>query len=103
VRVPVLATTTSVELTLEKLLVLPETEPASDLIDGEVVHKAMPTWDNDARLVWLVDPDRRTVTASPNNRRILTEDGPLDGPDVLLGSSCTVHETLPPLEVRAEG
>jgi Uma2 family endonuclease len=36
-----MATTT--KLTLEQFLVLPETEPASELIDGEVVQKTMPT------------------------------------------------------------
>ena len=37
-----MATTT--KLTLEQFLTRPDTEPASELIDGEVVQKAMPTW-----------------------------------------------------------
>ena len=36
--------TTTGTLTLEQFLALPETEPASEYIDGEVVQKTMPTW-----------------------------------------------------------
>jgi Uma2 family endonuclease len=35
--------TTTAKLTLEEFLSLPETETASELIDGEVVQKSMPT------------------------------------------------------------
>jgi Uma2 family endonuclease len=180
-----MATTT--KLTLDEFLALPETEPASELIDGEVVQKPMPTWDHgviqrllsfvltlylrahpigeagseircifgpaDAeqplipdyifvraarlrpgephfrgapdlaveilspddrmteamkklrfylahgvRMVWLIDPERRTlvVMTPPDQQRILIEDDTLDGGDVLPGFSCTVRDILPP-------
>ncbi len=38
--------TTKPKLTLEEFLALPETEPASELIDGEVVQKPMPTFEH---------------------------------------------------------
>ena len=37
---------TTAKLTLEEFLALPETEPPSELIDGEVVQKSLPTWDH---------------------------------------------------------
>lgn len=180
---------TTAKLTLAEFLALPETEPASELIDGEVRQKPMPTWDrgviqrllsfvltlylqshpigeagsevrcivgpaggerplvpdfifvradrlrrgeqhfhgapdlaveilspddrmtvvmekvrfylaHGVRLVWLIDPDRRTVTvmAPPGTTRILTEDEMLDGGDVLPGFACAVREILPPPE-----
>ena len=180
-----MATTT--RLTLDEFLALPETEPASEYIDGEVVQKTMPTLDHGivqrllsfvltlylrahpigeagseircifgpagrertyvpdylfvaagrfqrgprplrgapdlaveilspddrmtrvmaklrfylrhgVRLVWLIDPERRTVTVltPPNVTRILTEDETLDGDEVLPGFSCAVREILPP-------
>ena len=183
---------TSAKLTLEEFLALPETEPASELVDGSVVQKTMPTLDHGiiqrllsfvltlhlrahpvgeagseircifgpagaerpyipdyifiragrfrrgdrhvygapdlaveilspddrmtdvmdklrfylahgVRLVWLIDPDRRTVTVMrpPDVTRILTEDETLDGGDVLPGFSCAVREVLPPSEQPA--
>jgi Uma2 family endonuclease len=183
---------TGAKLTLEEFLALPETEPASELIDGQVVQKPMPTWDHGViqrllsfvltlylrahpageagseircifgppggerpyvpdyifvraerfrrgdrhflgapdlaveilspddrmtdvmdklrfylahgvRLVWLIDPDRRTVTVMtpPDYTRILTEDETLDGADVLPGFACAVREILPPNETQA--
>ena len=46
---------THAKLTLTEFLALPETEPASELIDGEVVQKTMPTWDHGViqRLLFL--------------------------------------------------
>ena len=38
--------TTTRKLTLDEFLALPETEPASELIDGEVLQKPTPTWDH---------------------------------------------------------
>ena len=185
---------TTAKLTLDEFLALPETEPASELIDGEVVQKPMPTWDHgviqrllsfvltlylrahpigDAgseircifgpagaerpyvpdyifvradrlqrreqhfhgapdlaveilspddrmtvvmdkirfylahgvRLVWLIDPQRRTVTVltPPSVAHILTEDDTLDGGEVLPGFVCAVRDILPPLdEMRSE-
>lgn len=53
------------------------------------------------RLVWLIDPQNRTVTmmTSPNEAHILGEDGMLDGGEVLPGFSCAVQEILPPPEL----
>ena len=52
------------------------------------------------RLVWLIDPDRRTVTmmTPPDITHILTEDEMLDGGNVLPGFSCTVRDILPPVD-----
>lgn len=181
--------TTSTALTLDEFLLLPETEPGSEFIDGEVVQKTMPTWDHgliqrllsfvftlylraqpagDAgseircifgppgrartyipdyvfvirerlqaggepfrgapdlaveilspddrmprvmrklrfylahgvRLVWLLDPERRTVTVfHPSGAvAVLTDEDMLDGGDVLPGFSCAVREIMPPSE-----
>ena len=177
---------TKAKLTLDEFLALPETEPASELIDGEVVQKPLPTWDHGViqrllsfvltlflrahpigdggseircifgpagaerpyvpdfifvradrlqrreqhfhgapdlaveilspddrmtsvmdklrfylahgvRLVWLIDPQRRTVMVmTPHVTRILTEDELLDGGEVLPGFSCAVRDVLPP-------
>ena len=183
---------TSAKLTLEEFLALPETEPASELIDGIVVQKPVPTWDHGViqrllsfvltlylrahptgeagseircvfgpasaerpsvpdyifiragrfrrgdrhiygapdlaveilspddrmtdvmdklrfylahgvRLVWLIDPDRQTVTVMtpPDRAHILTEDDTLDGGEVLPGFSCAVREILPLSESTA--
>lgn len=186
-----MATTT--KLTLEQFLALPETEPASELIDGEVVQKTMPTLyhtiiqrllsfvftvylrehpigeagpelrclfgsrqpnqarlpdfmfvssdqlrgvagdeplpdapdlaveilspddrmsrvmrkvrfylANGVRLVWLIDPVRRTVhvlnqgLTEPNVLGIYTDEDTLDGGDVLPGFSVPVRDILPP-------
>src|SRR5215212_10088784 len=177
---------TTAKLTLEEFLALPETKPASELIDGEAVQKPMPTWAHGiiqrlisyvltaylrarpigeagsenrcilgsagaerpyvpdfifvrgdrfrpadryfygapdlaveilspddrmvnvmdklrfylahgVRLVWLIDPDRRTVAVMmpPDVTRILTEEETLDGGDVLPGFACMVREILP--------
>ncbi len=184
-----------VRLTLEQFLALPETEPASEYIDGEVVQKPMPTrahsviqrllsfvltlylrahpigeagsearcvfevsgrrrsyvpdyifvtaerartWGlnepfrgapdlaveilspddrmtavmpklrfsltHGVRLVWLIDPDRRTVIVmtSPDVARILTEDDALDGGDVLPGFTVPVRDILPPPTAPAQ-
>lgn len=50
------------------------------------------------RLVWLVDPDRRTVTVMepPNLTRVLAEHETLDGGTVLPGFACPVRDILPP-------
>lgn len=54
--------------------------------------------DHGVRLVWIIDPDRRTVTAltPPETARIFTEDDTLDGGDALPGLSVPVRDILPP-------
>jgi Uma2 family endonuclease len=185
---------TSAKLTLEEFLALPETEPASELIDGEVVQKPTPTLDHGiiqrllsfvltlylrahpigeagseircifgppggerpyvpdyifiragrfrrgdrhvygvpdhaveilspddrmtdvmdklrfylahgVRLVWLIDPDRRTVTVMtpPDRTRIVTESETIDGGAVLPEFSCVVGEILPPRDATPGG
>ncbi|MBX9580759.1 MAG: Uma2 family endonuclease [Gemmataceae bacterium] len=46
------------------------------------------------RLVWIVDPEDRTVSviADPLEARVLEADAPLDGGDVLPGFSCKVAD-----------
>ena len=53
------------------------------------------------RLVWLIDPENRTVTVmtSVSEARILSADDTLDGGDVLPGFRCAVGEILPPADV----
>lgn len=53
------------------------------------------------RLVWLIDPDNRTVTVmvSVSEARILSEDDTLDGGDVLPGFTCVVRDILPPADI----
>jgi Uma2 family endonuclease len=180
---------TTTKLTLAEFLALPETEPASELIDGAVVQKPMPTIEHSiiqsllsfvlvqflrahplgivgsemrcifgpagaerpyvpdlvfiraervprigrgqpfygapdlaveilspddrpdrvaakvafyllhgVRLVWLVNPDTRTVTVlTPDGRSaVLGEEDTLDGGEVLPGFAVAVREILPP-------
>jgi len=56
---------------------------------------------NGVRLVWLIDPENRTVTVmtSVHGARILSEDDTLDGGDVLPSFTCAVREILPPADV----
>lgn len=184
---------TTTKLTLDEFLALPETEPASELIDGEVVQKPTPTYEHaiiqtllsfvltlflrahpigvagsemrcifgppgeerpyvpdlvfvraeralrpgrgqtfrgapdlaveilspddrpdrvaakvafyllhGVRLVWLVDPDTRTVTIlTPDGRSArLGEDATLDGGDVLPGFAAPIRDILPPVEAE---
>lgn len=41
-------------VSIDEFLALPETEPPSELIDGEVVQKAMPNDDHGALTAWLI-------------------------------------------------
>jgi Uma2 family endonuclease len=52
---------------------------------------------NGVRLVWLIDPENRTVTVmtSVSEARILSEDDVLEGGDVLPGFTCVVRDILP--------
>jgi Uma2 family endonuclease len=47
-----------------------------------------------AKLVWVVDPDTRSVKAysSAKKKRVIEADGTIDGGDVLPGFSCPVSE-----------
>jgi Uma2 family endonuclease len=189
------AVMTAAKLTLEEFQSLPETEPASELIDGEVVQKPLPTFEHGiiqsllsfvlltflrahplgfvgsevrcifgpagaerpyvpdlvfirverarpirrgqpfrgapdlaveilspddrpdrvadkvafylfhgVRLVWLVNPETRTVTVlTPAGRSSrLGEDDTLDGDDVLPGLAVAVRDVLPPVFADGE-
>lgn len=54
--------------------------------------------ENGVRLVWLIDPEDRTVTVmtTPAAATVLAEDEVLDGGDVLPGFRVRVGELLPP-------
>jgi Uma2 family endonuclease len=56
---------------------------------------------NGVRLVWLIDPDNRTLTVmtSVGEARILSEDDTFDGGDVLPGFTCVVRDILPPADI----
>lgn len=49
------------------------------------------------RMVWVIDPDERTVTVytKPGDGRVLWDDATLDGGDVLPGFTCPVAEFFP--------
>lgn len=55
---------------------------------SQVMTKIRVYLENGVRLVWLIDPDRRTATVftTPEHGRSLTESDTLDGGDVLPGS-----------------
>jgi Uma2 family endonuclease len=55
---------------------------------------------NGVRLVWVINPEARTVIvmSSPTESRTLHEDDVLDGGDVIPGFSVPVRDILPPVE-----
>ncbi len=55
--------------------------------------------ENGVRLLWLIDPENRTVTVmtTPNESVVLAEGDALDGGDVLPGFRVRVREILPPI------
>ena len=57
------------------------------------------------RRVWLIDPERRTVTVQTpqESAQVLSEDDVLDGGDVLPGFACPVRDILPPADKQASG
>ena len=63
------------------------------------VNEKVEAWlEAGVRMVWVVDPDRRTVTVHRPAAGIetLTEDADLDGRDVLPGFRCRVADLFPP-------
>ena len=89
---------TTRRLTLEEFLALPETEPASEFIEGEVVQKPMPTKAHMSvqRLLSFVFTlylrAHPGAEAGPELRCVL---GP-DGGDVVPGFAVPVADILPP-------
>ena len=61
-------------------------------------------FDAGCQLVWLVDPDRRTVAVhtSPKKVAVLTEDDTLDGGTVLPGFSLPLRQLFSELDSRQE-
>ena len=55
-------------------------------------------------LVWVVDPENRTVTIyrSPEEGRVLHEDRTLDGEEALLGFRCSVSSFFPPADPESD-
>ena len=62
----------------------------------EVNDKALMWLRYGVRLVWVVDPDTRTVDVHRENRAVvtLTEHHALDGLDVLPGFTCMVSDVF---------
>jgi Uma2 family endonuclease len=69
----------------------------------EVMEKVRFYLENGVRLVWVINPEARTVMVmwSPSASRFLSEDETLDGSEVLPGFSAPVHDILPPPESAA--
>jgi Uma2 family endonuclease len=67
-------------LTLEAFLAIPETKPASEFIDGQIIQKPMPQvakniahcLDHGTQMGWLIDPEDKTVVVSPHDSRSRT-------------------------------
>lgn len=69
----------------------------------QVMAKVRFYLDNGVRLVWVIDPEARTVMvmSSPAASRILSEGDILDGGEVLPAFRTAVREILPPPETPA--
>ncbi len=65
--------TAKVALTIEEFLALPETEPASEYIDGEVVQKVAPSWYHASLVRELVRIVGNYLDANPAEGRVVTE------------------------------
>ena len=70
---------------------------------GRVQRKIRFYLANGVRLVWVVDPEARSVTVwtPASSSRTLSEDDTLDGADVLPGFAVVVRDILPPVAPRA--
>lgn len=68
---------------------------------SDVLMKVRFYLENGVRLVWLIDPATRTVTAwsSWGEARVLTEQDVVDGGEVLPGFSTPVRDILPPRDL----
>lgn len=64
---------TKVALTLDEFLALPETEPPSEYIDGEVVQKVSPSWYHASLVRELVRLVGNYLDANPAEGRVVTE------------------------------
>jgi len=64
----------------------------------EVADKAKAWVHAGTQIVWIVDPDDRTVAVHRPGRRVetISEDGDMDGQDVLPGFRCRVADLFPP-------
>jgi Uma2 family endonuclease len=64
---------------------------------AEMREKAIAYFDAGSRLVWLVDPDSRTVTVYRSATDVVTlaEDAELDGRPVLPGFRCRIADLFP--------
>lgn len=62
----------------------------------DILDKVQDYIETGTRLIWLIDPERRTVTVyrAPDNFKILHEDDWLDGADVVPNFRCQVKELL---------
>jgi Uma2 family endonuclease len=72
---------------------------------GEMARKRREYFSAGVRLVWLVDPDARTVAVytGPEQFTILREDQTLDGGDVLPGFTLPLPELFAELDRQANG
>lgn len=63
---------------------------------GDVLEKVGEYLDNGTRLVWVIDPEKRTAAAyrSLTDVRVMGEQDLLDGEDVLPGFSCLLKDLL---------
>jgi Uma2 family endonuclease len=64
----------------------------------QIAAKVREFFSRGVRLIWVVDPDERTVTIyrKPGDGQVLWEDATLSGGDVLPGFSCAVSEFFGP-------
>jgi Uma2 family endonuclease len=63
---------------------------------SEVLEKVGEYLDNGTRLVWVIDPDKRTaaIYRSVTDVRVIAEPDALDGEDVVPGFACTLKDVL---------
>lgn len=73
--------------------------------DEEMARKRHDYFAAGVRLVWLVDPVTRTlaVYTAPDQSRLLTENDPLDGGDVLPGFSVSLRALFAELDRQGNG
>lgn len=66
---------------------------------AEIQAKLEEYFDAGTRLVWLVEPEQRTVRVcrSPHDVRVLEANDVVDGGDVLPGFRCSVRRLFPPV------